>query len=86
MMSAMSPLNIFELIVAVWVCLIAWLVRGRGNRWIKGLAVGILVALTAGWFIQSVQRAKHDAHLVELEKRAQELELNAMLREARSTR
>jgi len=82
----MSPLIIRSLIFAAWVCLIAWLVRGRGNRWIKGLAVAILAALTVAWFIQLVQRAKHDAYLVELEKRAQEQELNAMLREARARR
>jgi len=36
--------------------------------------------------LQLVQRAKHDAYLIQLEKRVEEQELNAMLREARARR
>jgi multisubunit Na+/H+ antiporter MnhG subunit len=85
-MSTMSPLLVLASIVAAWACVIAWLVRGRAHRWIKTCAFLILASLTAAFFVPAIQRAKHDANLVEMEKRSQEQELNAMLREERPRR
>ena len=82
----MASWIILALIVAAWVCVIAWLVRARAVRWIQALVVVTLAVLTAAWIVPRIQRAKHDAQLVEAERRAQEQELNAMLREARSRR
>ena len=82
----MSPLFVTVLMVAAWVCVIAWLVRGRSRIWIKGVVVTILVGLTAAWLVPKIEQAEQYAKLVEAEKHAQEKQINAMLRESRSRR
>ena len=82
----MSPSVVLVLFAAAWACVIAWLVRGRSSRWIKGLAVAILAALTAAFFVPEIDRAKHEAQRVELERRAQEQQVHALLREAHARR
>lgn len=76
----------FTLMIAAWVFIIAWLVRGTANRWIKGLTVAVAAGLTAIFVMPTIVGAKGNARAVEQERQAQEQSANALLRDSRHSR